>query len=118
VVYTPTTWEAGALGPRSIALCLSFYAQRNIPHQRGRVYLGPWTASQVVEKPTTIFLNSIVDLGHGLYNIQNQGAISWTHSTHSTVTGEYHDVTNYWCNDVWDVQHSRAHSETLRAKYP
>lgn len=118
VTHTPTTWEGSALGPRLLALCLSYYSGRNLPHTRGRIYIGPLKGGDTGEVADAFMLGRMMDLAKGLYNIASQGPLSWAHATHSTVTGQTNVVSNYWANDVWDVQHSRAHKELTRVKYP
>jgi hypothetical protein len=118
VTYIPTTWSSAVLGPRMLALCLSYYAGRNLPHSRGRIYLGPFTSGDAGETPPPDLLTKMQDLAHGLSGIALKPTISWQHATHSTVTGLTQVVTNWWANDVWDVQHSREHVETVRMKYP
>lgn len=117
-VYTPTTWNTITFGPRHVATCLSYYAQRNLPHSRGRIYVGPINSSDLTEVPGNAFMQTVQDLAHGLYQISTQGTLSWMHSVHSTVTNNTQVVTNYWTNNVWDVQHSREHVETVRLLYP
>jgi hypothetical protein len=51
--------------PEQIALCMSYFSVRNLPRQRGRVYLGPFnttvlTSSETVtSRPTGDLLNTI-----------------------------------------------------------
>ena len=116
--YTPTTWETAPLGPRALCSCLSYYSGRNLPHFRGRIYIGPFLSSQSTETPSNAIMSQIADLGHGLFNVATMGALSWQHSVHSTVTNQTNVATNYWTNDRWDVQHSREHTEQARLKYP
>lgn len=116
--YSPTTWATGALGPRALAICLSFYAGRNLPHTRGRIYLGPWDTGDIQEVPFANVLLAIMDLAKGIFTIGSRTGGSWEHVQHSTITNLYNPVTNYWANDVWDVQHSREHVEMSRQKYP
>lgn len=117
-VYTPTSWDNSALGPRALALCLSYYMDRNLPHTRGRIYLGPFTQGEANELPQASLLASVMDLAKGISQIAGQGAVSWSHCYHSTVTGLTQAINHYWANDVWDIQHSREHSESVRVKYP
>jgi hypothetical protein len=116
--HIPTTWETAALAPRHVALCLSYYADRNIPRQRGRIYLGPFKLSDMAEVPSVQFLNKFQDLAKGLETMDTRTTHGWTQQTWSTVTNTNHDVTNWWCNDKWDVQHSRQHVELTRVKWP
>lgn len=116
--YVPTTWNTITFGPRHVATCLSYYAQRNLPHSRGRIYLGPFDSSLLTEVPGNAFMQQIQDLAKGLKAITTQGTLSWDHAVHSTVTNNTQVVTNWWTNNVWDVQHSREHVETARLLVP
>jgi hypothetical protein len=117
-LFTPGSWESSALSARQVATCLSYYAGRNLPRFRGRIYIGPWNKTDVDEKPSSLQRLGLVDLGHALYNIATQPSSAFTHSVHSVAAGTVWPVTNYWTNDVWDTQRSRAQRESLRTTYP
>src|SRR5215204_2864361 len=49
--------------PRELALCLSFYSQRNLPRQRGRLYLpAPLFGSAPAVRPSTTERNKVATL--------------------------------------------------------
>jgi len=111
---------SGTIDPRQIALCLSYYSGRNLPRQRGRIYVGPfddgWTGGEK-ERPGASQMNSILDLGARLYNTGTALSPGWTHivfSTHTPTTPLA--VTDYWVNDVWDVHRSRSPKESTRVR--
>jgi hypothetical protein len=116
-VYTPASWDTGTYGPRCLACCLSYYSGRNLPHERGRIYIGPWFYSHSNEKPDATVLGYCMNLAHSLYGISLLGSMSWLHSVHSKVAGTTHAVNHYWSNDVWDIQRSRLSKETSRSRY-
>lgn len=103
---------ATTLGPRLLACCLSFYGTRNLPRQRGRIYVGPYTPS-ASERPSSNQINRALDLGHGLFDI---GGANVTHVVWSQTGQAQHDVTDYWVNDVWDVHRSRNPKESTRSR--
>lgn len=119
-VYTPTTWSTAATGPRQVACCLSFYADRNLPSQRGRLFIGPFDVGDMGEHPTSALQQSIMDIGDRLYALGANpiGGISWDWSQHSAKQNLTRPVTNYWCNDVWDTQRRRLSKETSRLRRP
>jgi hypothetical protein len=117
--YVPTTWDSQPLGPREVALCLSYYGTRNLARQRGRVYLGPWSTTYTVERPASILRQSMLSLGKALIGPIHAGAINdWALSVWSRVSAQEWPVTNLWVNDVWDVHRERGMPETARDKYP
>lgn len=89
-------------GPGQIALCLSYFADRNLPRHRGRIYLGPWTTSgsQASDTQTTAAIGLAGDLaGLGGPNVD------W--SLWSPTTQEHTRITDAWVDDSWDVVRSR-----------
>ena len=113
-VHTPAVMESAQLGPRSIALCLSFYSDRNLPSTRGRIYIGPWLNSAMGEVPAVNFQQELLNLGHALFDVggENVSHTVWSPTHQSTSV-----VKHYWCNDVWDVVHSRLPKELHREQY-
>jgi hypothetical protein len=115
--YTPGSWFAGSLADRSVALCLSFYSDRNLPRQRGRIYVGGWLSNTTNERPSTAATNALLDLAKGIYTFTSAGGLTMAHTVYSKVGNTSHAVNHYWTNDVWDVQRSRSPKETTRYKY-
>ena len=74
--FTPAPWTGDTLGPRLLACCLSFYATRNLPRIRGRIYIGPFvgTVCSHEEIPAATMTN-ILALGETLH----QGVAGWQH---------------------------------------
>jgi hypothetical protein len=116
-VYTPTLYDTGPIGPRCLSCCLSYYSGRNLPRLRGRMYIGPWFQTHSLEKPDASVMGYCINLGHSLAGIPLLGTMSWAHCVHSEKDGSYNAVTDYWANDVWDIQRGRLAKETLRSKY-
>lgn len=117
--FTPGTPETAALGPREVALCLSYYGTRNLPRQRGRVFLGPFLSTQVNERPTSTYMNACLQLGVNLVGPVTAGAVSdWALTVWSRVSASAWPVTNCWVNDVWDHHGERGQPETTRVHHP
>jgi hypothetical protein len=110
-IHTPAGYFTGGWGPRSIALCLSYYGDRNLPSKRGRIFIGPWGKTALDEQPATNYMQQLVNLGHALFDV---GGENVAHCVFSPTHGSVEVVQNYWCNDVWDVIHSRLPKETKR----
>lgn len=113
--HTPTTPNSEiAYGPRQVALVLSFYAGRNLPSFRGRIYVGPMTAgNQNSLRPTSINMNEVLDLGHGLFDL---GGENVAHVVYSPTHLATHVVTDYWVDDSWDTMRSRLEKPTTRVR--
>jgi hypothetical protein len=114
-VHNPVPWES-AVNPRFVALVCSWYADRNLPRQRGRIFMGPfgqYLISSMGEKPTGIMQN-VLETGKALYDV---GGANVYHVVYSPTTQQSHAVTDYWVNDVWDEMHSRLQKETTRQTY-
>jgi hypothetical protein len=115
ISYTPGSWQAGVPGPRQLSICASFYSDRNLKRQRGRIYL-PLSGLMSIpnEKPSSANLDRVNALMVAINDAAVALSPSWSHTVHSTVDNVDRVVTNYWCNDVWDIQRRRAQRESAR----
>lgn len=100
---------AGA--PREVALCLSYYADRNTPRRRGRMYIGPFRADVMALRPGLALRQTLQTLAQGISGLGGAN-IQWVQ--HSPTTGEYHNVTHYWIDDEWDTVRKRGLRATTR----
>jgi len=106
-------------GPREVALCLSYYADRNIPRRRGRLYLGPLHAT--TDRPSDAFMNAALGLGDALAAL---GGIDidwvvfsptdWAAHPGDDAEDFAHPVSDCWCDDEWDTVRSRGRKSTRR----
>lgn len=110
--YNPTTWESETLSPRELACCMSFWGYRNIPHYRGRIYIGPWTTSNTAELVSHAIQTNITTLGKTLANIVLGSVSSWV--VYSPTASQVQPISTVWVNDQWDNMHSREHVEASR----
>jgi hypothetical protein len=102
--------------PRVLAITLSYYATVNTPSKRGRIFIGPFNLTDEPSLGPSIGSSDqgkIVDLGHGLFDI---GGENVAHVVYSEKLATSAVVTDYWCNDVWDVMHSREQKEASRTR--
>jgi hypothetical protein len=87
---------AGTPLPEEVALCLSYYSNRNIPRKRGRIYLGPFSSNSLgagapgVSRPDTTFLASVAAAGTALLatsdGATSLGSIADSLSLHGILT--------------------------------
>lgn len=114
--YTPSTWASTVTTPRQIALVVSMYAVRNLPRQRGRVFLpfhSDW--SPAGERPGAPVRTAAMALLHQIAASCQALTPEWTLAVYSAKTDQNNGVTNIWCNDVWDTQRRRTPKETTRS---
>lgn len=99
--------------PREVALCLSYYSERNIARQRGRLYL-PVFAMGIgtgAARPSGPNLAKVMSLGPILEQL---GGIDVDWCVYSRLQNVARPVTNYWCDDEWDTVRSRGLRATTR----
>lgn len=111
VATVPAATPTLGLGPREVALCLSYYGDRNLPRQRGRIYLGPFADTAMAARPTTGIMDQAIALGQGLGEIGGED-ISWR--VFSPTTNTNHHIRHIWVNNEWDTRRSRQLKETER----
>lgn len=102
---------AVAGGPREVACCLSYYADRNEPRRRGRMYFGPLAASAMAERPSTALANAILAIGSGINDL---GGLDVNWVQYSPTDNASRTVTNMYVDNAWDTQRSRGSVATGR----
>jgi len=114
-VYTPGTWQSADSNARQVALCVSFYSLRNLKRSRGRVFLCPTNnVSSYAGRPTTTNMNGAIDLIKGVNTAIGALTPSWYQTIHSIADNNFKAVTNWWCDDSWDIQRRRKLKATTR----
>ncbi len=98
--------------PREVALCLSYFSERNLPRFRGRLYIGPWNFAD--ERPNTSQITSLVTLANDLANI---GGIDVDWGLWSTTRNQFSKITAGWVDNEWDTQRSRGMKPTTRTNF-
>lgn len=103
-----STWST----PREMAVCLSFYATRNIPRHRGRLYIPAWFAgaSTAQQRPTL----PLVNMGALADAFQQLGGPDVDWAVYSRKDDRAYPVTNWWVDNEWDVMRSRGSVSTQR----
>jgi hypothetical protein len=101
----------GSSGPREVALCLSFYAGRNLPRSRGRVYCGPFLVGEMAERPNSSIRANLGSLATAL---AAAGGAGYDWSVRSTRDNMLKVITNWWVDDEWDTVRSRGRQQTTR----
>lgn len=101
----------GGPGPREVALCLSFRAERNLPRHRGRVFMGPIRSSLMGERPTNTLEPAIAQFANGISGL---GGVNVQWVVYSRRDNTYRTVRQWWHDDEWDTQRSRGLKSTRR----
>lgn len=119
--------------PEEVALCISYYAGRNLAKLRGRIYLGPFntdanTAGDTGQNPSASrpnpgLIGAIHAAGSALISASSTGAAWCLRSgigagTKSAPVVTYNAVTNGWLDNEWDAQRRRRVESTARVIFP
>lgn len=110
--YTGSFGTAGTnYMAREVAVCLSYFAGRNTPRTRGRMYIGPFLATLANPRPSVAIREALQDLAEGISGL---GGVNVQWVQYSPTTGDFTNVTDYWIDDEWDTVRSRGLSPTTR----
>lgn len=102
--------------PRELALCLSYYATFNRPRFRGRVYIpAGFLGGTIALRPTATQRQDVLTFATSFTTGLPSGTF-WT--VYSRVTGTDAQVSNWWCDDEWDIVRSRGLKGTARTTGP
>lgn len=112
--------------PEEVALCMSYFTARNLPSERGRLYLGPLNADALTgtnpSRPNTNFTRAVQAGGIRLVAIGVPATLpSFTTNTLGTDTandttawalyspklGTFAAIEHGWVDDEWDGQRRR-----------
>lgn len=110
-----------AVFPWEVATCLSFYADRNLPRRRGRVFLGPLTLKARVELDGVVRTSDDfrADLVYSANRLAHERGIGdemqW--AVLSPTDGEIRPVTNGWVDDAFDTMRKRGQEPSVRTAF-
>ncbi len=102
--------------PTEVAACLSYVADRNLPRNRGRIYLGPLGTNALVTSAGRVLVSPAFRTALRESAARLQGAngqsISW--HLYSTVANQMKLITGGWVDDAFDTQRRRGTAPTVR----
>lgn len=104
---TETGQEDMANWPRELAVCLSFFAGRNIPRHRGRLYICPglmFNSNGLDTYVTSAIQEKVLSYRTVLENL---GGVNVDWVVWSRADRKAYPVTDVWVDDEWDVQRRR-----------
>lgn len=97
---------------REMALCLSYYAQFNRKHSRGRFYIpATFLGGSLGLRPTAGQITAALDWKN-IFTTGLPTGHKW--NTYSPTTGASEPVSHVWVDDEWDVIRSRGLKGTTR----
>lgn len=98
--------------PREVALALSFYSERNLPRQRGRLFIPAFLVSGSPGlRPTTADMNTLLNLADALSGLGGSN-VDW--SVYSRLDDVHRKVSMAWVDNEWDTVRSRGLRATTR----
>lgn len=108
-----------AVMPNEVALTLSFYADRNLPRQRGRVFWGPLATSagtlDAVRGDFVPGAGTMTNLGLSLKRLSEDTNLDWC--VLSQTDGVLRPVTNGWVDSSFDTQRRRGVKPSSRTTW-
>lgn len=103
--------------PREVSLCLSFFADRNLPRNRGRIYLSPAARglTGLGARPTTQQMNDALAMADAFSSLGGPN-VDWSIKSVAD-GGVFKKVTHAWVDDEWDTQRRRGLKATTRVQH-
>jgi hypothetical protein len=101
-------------GPREVALCLSYYGERNLPRTRGRMYVCVAACQNVTmsaNRPNAFARDQLIALADGIAGLGGVD-VDWIYW--SSLDGSHGPVKNAYVDDEWDVVRKRGFKPTTR----
>lgn len=120
-----TSGVAGSL-PNEAAVCLSFYGTRNIPRQRGRVYIGPLSSLCAVEsaadhdvRVTQAFMDDLADAARKLIvdSASRWVVLSRGLYVDGQLPAQMYPVTDGWVDNAFDTIRKRGVKPSARVTF-
>lgn len=107
--------------PSEVAVCASYYADRNIPRRRGRFYLGPLSTQAMTTANNTSVVNEGCrsTIAQACERLSAEGVGDQTNWVlHSPTDNESHEVNGGWVDDAFDTMRKRGIAPLVRTQWP
>nr|CRY96437.1 hypothetical protein [uncultured prokaryote] len=115
--WVPT--GGGAQLPTEVAVCLSFYKDRNIPRSRGRLYIGPLTiATSSNGRPGAALTTALLTGATELVDLTTAPGSEAAWAVYSVADGLAKNITDGWVDNAFDTQRRRGDAPTARETFP
>jgi hypothetical protein len=113
--WTPAATADAARLPTEVAICGSFYGSRNIPRQRGRVYIGPLALGALDQSTGRPHSAARVAIAESLEYLAESGTLlDWVAYSTVNPAGSSVSVTDGWVDNAFDTQRRRGIEATAR----
>lgn len=102
--------------PRELALCLSYYSERNVPRRRGRLYVPLAVATSgntVGNRPSQANIDNVLGLRTSLQNLGGAN-VDWV--VYSRRAGAAYTASHAWVDNEWDIQRRRGLTGSQRTQ--
>lgn len=105
-----------ATAPREVALCLSFYAERNLPRQRGRMFLSPSARglTGLGDRPTTQQMTDALAMADAFSGLGGAN-VDWC--VRSIMDNQFKKITHAYVDNEWDTVRKRGMRATSRVEH-
>lgn len=114
--WTPT--GPGDTLPEEVALCISFFKDRNIPRNRGRLYIGPISETANNNgRPSAGLVGALADAGRRMIEASGAPGSEASWAVYSVADGLAKDITDGWVDNAWDTQRRRGLAATARTVF-
>lgn len=105
--------------PSEVALCLSYYANRNIVGRRGRIYIGPLTTgavepSGIVPARPKATLMDLAGRAGAALAAGTGSVLKWCVLSRRLGVATWSPITDGWVDDSFDTQRRRGEAATTR----
>jgi hypothetical protein len=102
--------------PREVALCLSFYSERNLPRNRGRIYLSPAARglSSLGARPSATNMSDALAMADAFSGL---GGVNIDWCVRSVMDNQFKKVTHAFVDDEWDTVRKRGLRKTTRQEH-
>jgi hypothetical protein len=123
--FTLGAANSAQLLPRELSVCLSYYSERNIRRQRGRIYIGPLSVNamenRVGDQGVVVALRDSL-AGAGSRLAQATPGADWVVYSEleaSSVGPEYagRSVSHGWVDNAFDIQRRRGVDPSVRSEW-
>lgn len=120
--FTANISASGTPYPNEVALCCSFYADRNLPRQRGRIYFGPLRSTAGISsdgdaRPDAPLRTALAGAASRLAAYSDVGTNSPFWGVLSRVDADIDIVTAGWIDNAFDTQRRRGRAPTTRTTW-
>lgn len=100
--------------PREVAICLSYYGERNLPRTRGRMYIcvaAGQNLTMSTNRPNEFAANQCLDLATGIAGLGGPD-VDWIYW--SSIDGSHGPVKHAFVDDEWDTVRKRGFKPSTR----